>query len=120
MKHGDLQPPKSLDIRRELRGSMTKPEIILWQHLKNKGIGYKFIRQYGIGSFVVDFYCPSKKLVIELDGSQHSEEQDKVYDQERTKFINSKNIKVLRFWNNEVFSNINGVLEKILLELKKN
>lgn len=103
---------KLRDFRKELRNEQTEAEKILWSKLRNNQIGYKFRRQYSIGAFIADFYCPKKRLVIELDGSQHIDNIE--YDKERTKYFNSLNIDVLRFWNNEVFDNLEGVMEKIL------
>ena len=93
---------------------MPKAEIILWSVLKGKKMkGYKFRRQHGIGSFIVDFYCPELKLAIELDGSQHLEQENLEYDKKRTQYLNSLNIKVIRFLNNEVLNNIGEVYVKI-------
>ena len=117
-----ILPSKSLDTaifnksvflsrRKELRRSSTPQELKLWLYLKNKNLGVKFRRQHGIGPYIVDFYCKEKNLIIELDGSQHIEAKE--YDEERDAFIKNLNIKVLRFWNNEVDKNITGVLMKI-------
>ncbi len=100
--------------RTDLRKSSTDEEEILWQALRRKNLGYKFKRQHSVGPYILDFYCATKKLAIELDGSQHKDNKD--YDMERTNFLNDKNIKVLRFWNKEV-SNIKKILEKIKSEL---
>jgi very-short-patch-repair endonuclease len=99
------------DARKDLRNNITPQELILWYKLKNSHLGYKFRRQHSIGRFIADFYCPIKKLVIELDGSQHLDNEE--YDKERTEYFESLNIKVLRFWNNDVDKNLNGVLMKI-------
>lgn len=101
--------------RQDLRNNCTDAESQLWQKLKGTQLGVKFRRQHGIGDYIVDFYCPAKKLVIELDGSQHMENQE--YDAIRTNFLNAQGIKVLRFWNNEVMANMEGVLQTILLEV---
>jgi very-short-patch-repair endonuclease len=79
--------------------------------LKNKQLGCKFRRQHSIGKYVVDFYCSEKKLVIEIDGWQHKEQER--YDEERIKYLESLELKVLRFWNNDVNDNLNGVILKI-------
>lgn len=93
---------------------MTLAEVKLWNILKGREFtNYKFRRQHGIGPFIVDFYCPKLKLVIELDGSQHLEAKNIIYDRKRTKYFNSLNIKVIRFSNNEVLGNIAGVCMKI-------
>jgi len=95
---------------------MTEPEVVLWNYLKDKQLGYKFRRQTSVGKYIVDFYCPIKKLVIEIDGIQHLENEK--YDNIRTQYLNSLDIKVLRIWNGELYENINGVIEEIIQELK--
>ena len=99
--------------RKELRNNSTPQEIILWQQLKRSGLGYKFRRQHSIGSYIVDFYCPSKKIVVEVDGSQHGEADTKDYDQTRKEYLNNLGYTVIRFWNNEINTNLPGVLDKI-------
>src|SRR3972149_6711335 len=103
--------------RRELRKNQTDVERLLWKQIRNKNFfGLKFFRQYSVGAYIVDFYCPTLKLAIELDGGQHAEEGNKEYDKIRTDYLKSMGIKVMRFWNNDVIHNIEGVLE----EIKKN
>ena len=99
--------------RRELRKNQTDCEVILWSVLRNKQCnGYKFLRQYSVGRYVLDFFCPKLRLAIEIDGGQHTEQ--KVYNEGRTEFLKSQNIKVIRFWNNEVTENLEGVYQRIL------
>jgi very-short-patch-repair endonuclease len=105
------------DLRKTLRHNATEEEYKLWMYLKEKRLGYKFRRQTGIGKYIIDFYCPKKKLAIELDGSQHLEERNS-YDTERTIYLNSLGIEVLRIWNNGVHNNIGGVIEVIVDRLK--
>jgi len=100
-----------LERRKILRKNQTKEEIILWDSLKDKKLGSKFRRQHSMGPYILDFYCTNKKLAIELDGNQHKDAIE--YDKERENFLNDKGITVIRFWNNEIFKNINKVLEKI-------
>jgi len=104
-------------FRKSLRKSATPQEIILWSRLRNNQLGYKFRRQHSVGKYIVDFYCSEKRLIIEIDGSQHIEEQ-KQYDEERSKYLESLNFKVLRFWDNEVNNNLEGVLLKIIEDLR--
>lgn len=102
-------------VTRKLRRDQTPWESKLWQVLRNRNIeGLKFRRQFKIGNYVVDFVCLSKKLVIELDGGHHSESRQKKKDEIRQKYIESQGFKVLRFWNNEVLENLEGVVQKIL------
>lgn len=105
---------KLISIARVLRRNMTDVECKLWWHLRDKSLGHKFRRQAPIGEFIVDFVCREKKLVIELDGDQHADSfQDKVRDA----WLAERGYRVLRFWNNEVFENLEGVLEAIYYAL---
>lgn len=97
--------------RKTLRKKATVHEQILWARLKGKQLGVKFRRQQAIGKYVVDFYCAEKKLVIELDGNQHGEHKE--YDDERTKYLESQGLKVLRFWDGEVNKDLANVILKI-------
>jgi very-short-patch-repair endonuclease len=106
---------KHLSKRVVLRKNQTPQESILWARLRRDQLGFKFKRQYSVGPYVLDFYCPVKKLAIEIDGSQHLE--NKEYDKERTEYLSVFKIKVLRFWNNEINTNIDGVVSKIITEL---
>lgn len=109
---------KQKKIRRTLRKNTTAQEVVLWSYLRRKQCGgCRFLRQYGIGTYIVDFYCPAKCLVIELDGSQHAEPEQREYDRERSVYFELLGLKVLRFWNNEVNGNLEGVLETILKAL---
>ena len=103
---------KLKDRRRELRNSATPEERILWERIRRRQLGFKIYRQYSIGPNIADFYCASKKLVIELDGKHHLMHQG--YDKERTDYFNDLGIKVLRFWNDEIDKNIESVIKKIL------
>lgn len=103
---------------RFLRVRQTDAETNLWYKLKSKQLGYKFRRQHPIDKYILDFYCSEKKLGIELDGGQHATEINIHYDQRRTVILSSYGIKILRFWDNDVFQNINGVLEEILRHLQ--
>ncbi len=105
--------PEYKGYRHVLRHNLTKEEIILWSYLRNKQLGHKFRRQFGLGQYIVDFYCPEKNLVLELDGGQHNESNNEVYDQKRTAYLASLAIRVLRIWNNDVNENISGVIEEI-------
>lgn len=91
---------------------MTDAETHLWQHLRARQIlGFKFRRQHPIGNFILDFACRDVKLAIEVDGGQHNEIQSQ--DNLRTAWLETQGWKVLRFWNNEVLQNTEGVLEEI-------
>lgn len=102
-------------IARKLRRNMTEAEKMLWSHLRGSQLeNSKFVRQFPISNAVVDFACRSAKLAIELDGGQHSESET---DNARTQLIEAHGYQVIRFWNHEVFENIEGVLESIRREL---
>jgi very-short-patch-repair endonuclease len=102
------------DTRRVLRNNTTSAEAILWKSLqKSQLMGRKFRRQHSIGSYVADFYCISERLVVELDGQPHFTSAGIERDLEREAYLNSLNIRVVRFENREVFSNLEGVLAKI-------
>lgn len=106
-------PLWSNDRRKELRNNATGSEKILWQFLRGNQTGMKFRRQAGIGPYIVDFYCPKQKLVIELDGSVHNSAHAKEYDQIRTEYLQTLDIRVLRFTNDRIDSDIHGVLHEI-------
>ena len=106
--------PATKEYRRLLRMTETPTERMLWKELKGKQLeGYRFRQQHGFGPYVLDFYCPSLRLCIELDGEIHTEDRVKQKDEERTIFLKENRIKVLRFRNEEVEQNINDVLERI-------
>ena len=93
---------------------MTNQERKLWNIIRNRQFfGYRFRRQFPIGQYIVDFVCREKKIIIEIDGGQHNEINNIEYDKKRTAFLNSKGFKVIRFWNNEIDNNIDGVYEKL-------
>ena len=100
--------------RKLLRGNLSKAEILLWLELKNKKIGgNKFRRQYSVGRYVVDFYCPILKLAIEVDGGYHFADGAQEYDEIRQKIIESYGIKFLRFSDGDVIQNLPKILESI-------
>jgi len=106
--------------RKELRNDMTFAEVLLWKELKqNKLTNRKFRRQQSIDYYIVDFYSPQEHLVIELDGEGHFTEEGEKYDTERTKYLESLGLKVLRFENNEVLLNMEYVLKRIKENFKK-
>ena len=109
--------PYNFDLKqkaRHLRRNMTKAEIILWSYLRRKQInGIRFLRQRPIGHYIVDFYAPEAKLVIELDGGQHFSEEQIVYDKTRTVYLQNEGLKVIRFTNTEVFDHIKDVVVRI-------
>lgn len=101
------------DRRRNLRKNQTEAEEILWQKIRNKKLGVKFYRQYSISPYILDFYCPRARLAIELDGPIHTTTDRKIYDKERTGFLESIGIRVIRFRNEEVVSDVENVTKKI-------
>ena len=105
---------KNLDKARDLRKNMTPQERKMWNILRNHQFyGFEIRRQYPISDYIVDFICRSKKIIIEIDGGQHNEDDNKNYDLERTKFLESLGYKVIRFWNNDIDNNIEGVYKEM-------
>ena len=110
---------KSMQHRRKaLRNNMTQAEQLLWPELRAKKLGVRFLRQYSISSYVVDFYCPELKLAIEVDGDTHNSPDAIEYDKDRESAIGNLNIKFLRFLNEEVYVDINSVIHKIKNEIE--
>lgn len=97
---------------------MTKAEIILWSKLKGKQLGYKFRRQHGIGKYIVDFYCPELRLIIELDGYPHGFDTQIKKDEERQNFLESLGFIVRRYANNDIENNLNGILDDLIAATK--
>ncbi len=107
---------KKYILARNLRKQSTKQEELLWNLLRNRQFSnLKFRRQYPIGKYIVDFVCIKKKIIIELDGGQHNFNKNIEYDNERTQFLENLGYKVIRFWNNDIDDNLDGVI----LELEK-
>jgi len=101
---------------RELRNSATDAERRLWQHLRLRQLGgFRFRRQVPVGGYIADFTCPEVKLIVELDGRQHLERM--AYDARRTRALEAKGYKVLRYWNDDVLMRTHAVLEDILRKL---
>lgn len=99
---------------RELREHMTDAERRLWVKIRMKQLGgCQFYRQKPVGDYIVDFFCPKAKLVIELDGSQHLSDEMTEYDRVRDEYMSSLGLRVLRFTNNDVMTHIDGVVERI-------
>jgi len=111
--------PEIFRRAKELHRNMTPAEARLWSRLRAHQLqGVHFRNQHAIGNYVVDFCTPRKKLIIELDGSQHLEQEG--YDNERTLFLESRGYRVLRFWNNDIMNDIEGVLNAIEIALEGN
>lgn len=104
--------------RKELRKNQTKTEEKLWFELRHEKLGYKFKRQHSIGGYILDFYCPQKKLIIELDGEIHNTTEAREYDMVRDKYFTELDYTVLRFLNREVENNVEKVLTAIKSKFK--
>ncbi|MCR4256835.1 MAG: endonuclease domain-containing protein [Candidatus Uhrbacteria bacterium] len=100
-------------VRKALRNSPTPGEEVLWKRLKGSKLGMKFRRQYGVGNYVVDFYCASARLAVELDGASHDDHAAKLYDAVRQKDIESLGIRVIRFSESEAVRHPEVVAERI-------
>jgi very-short-patch-repair endonuclease len=105
---------------RYLRKTMSDAECALWNVLRNGQIsGFRFRRQHPIGVFIADFVCLEKRLVIEVDGSQHAEPAQMKHDEERTQWLESKGYRVMRFWTNEIAEDRDSVLDAIWVALQE-
>lgn len=103
----------TLQFARELRKNTTDCERLLWLHLRAGRLqGFKFKRQQPLGDFIVDFVCFQTRLIVEADGGQHADQAE--YDARRDNWLTSQGFRVLRFWNNDILTNIEGVLAVIL------
>lgn len=101
-------------FRRNLRTQQTRTEAVLWSYLRDRRLlGKKFRRQYGIGRYVVDFFCAEDQLVVEVDGDSHFSLAAQYYDQQRTDFFFALGITTVRFTNQEVLQDTEGVLERL-------
>ncbi|MEZ4796097.1 MAG: DUF559 domain-containing protein [Flavobacteriaceae bacterium] len=108
------------EFRKELRNNATKAETKLWKALRRSQLeNRKFRRQQSIENYIVDFYCPSEKLIVEVDGNVHNNSVNNDYDFNRTKELEQLGFKVIRFINDEVFKNLDLILEAIKQEFKK-
>ncbi|MDT8385367.1 MAG: endonuclease domain-containing protein [Gammaproteobacteria bacterium] len=113
VNHGQIN-----DFAKDLRQQATEAEQTLWQRLRNRQIlNAKFRRQHPIPPYIVDFVCLEKKLIVEADGGQHAERQTQ--DEKRTTFLEAQGFRVLRFWNNEVLTETETVLEVIFCALNE-
>jgi very-short-patch-repair endonuclease len=117
MRVGEREMEKSTlkQRARDLRKNSTDAEKHLWYHLRANRLGFKFKRQVPVGEYIVDFVCLEKRLIIELDGGQHMDNQ--IYDTKRTDWLMVRGFKVLRFWNNDVFQQTPSILEVIMTAL---
>ena len=110
--------PKLLPLKRGLRSNQTRAEQLLWLKLRSKQInGLRFRRQHGIGSYIVDFFCPERNLVIEVDGDVHAPEVRQAKDLERENYLRSLGLQVVRYTNDEVINNLDGALEDLIQQI---
>ena len=111
-------PTLPRDTARTLRTNATEAEQKLWSHLRKKQLdGFQFRRQYSIGPYFADLFCLEAKLVIEVDGSQHADRE--AQDERRSALLRTKGYRVLRFWNFEVMSDVDSVVERIAEALRQ-
>lgn len=97
---------------------MTDAERVLWRAIRRKQLdGHRFRRQQPIGRYIVDFFCPEVRLIVELDGGQHAERAD--YDADRTEWLEARGYRVVRYWNPDVLRNLEGVLEDLRIRLRE-
>lgn len=107
-------PRQLLEKARDLRQNPTDAEQRLWASLRGRQMaGFKFRCQHPIGPYIVDFYCHQAQLVIEIDGGQHGQDDQRLYDEQRTAYLEAQGLRVLRFWNHHVLGETESVLEVI-------
>ncbi len=105
--------------RQELRRKQTKAEDVLWNHLRDRKLeNLKIYRQYSVGPYILDFFFPAVRIAVELDGGHHSKEEVRKYDEERLLFLESEDIRVIRFRNEEVEKDVGKVVERIRVNLR--
>jgi very-short-patch-repair endonuclease len=107
---------KAIERARSFRKNPTDAETAVWQKIRAHQLGWKFRRQVSVGIYIVDFLCLDLKVIVEIDGGQHV---DNKKDEVRTSFLNNLGYKVIRFWNNEVLENMEGVLSTLTLTLSQ-
>ena len=113
-------PSKTLKRARSLRRNQTEAERKLWGYLRNSSLNsHKFARQTPIGPYIADFLCFDKKLIIEVDGATHGDPHEIIYDAKRTEYLEHCGYRVFRCYNADVFENLTGVLDGILIRLEK-
>lgn len=113
MSRGIYNSNVTRHLRKELRNGMTSHEWLLWVHINTDKLGVRFRRQFGIGPYIADFYCPTLKLVIELDGSQHFTDKGIAHDKDRDAYLRSEGCTVIRFTNEELKQSTAAVIEEI-------
>ena len=107
--------------RRYLRQNSTKAEQIIWQCIRNSKLGYKFRRQYSVGPYIADFCCPELKLIVEIDGAYHDDEEQIKQDKEREEYLEAAEFKIIRFRNEDIKYNyilVSEKIKKIYLKIK--
>ena len=102
-----------IELRRQLREGMTEPEKLVWLRLRGDQLGHRFRRQFGVGRYILDFYCPTLRIAVEIDGDSHAGPEAEAYDRIRDDYLKSLNIVTLRFANRDVMENSDGILERI-------
>ncbi|MCC6347695.1 MAG: endonuclease domain-containing protein [Nitrospirales bacterium] len=110
--------PSLKNQRQELRRNQTDAEKAFWTKVRNREFyGMRFFRQYSVGPYILDFYCPEIQLAVELDGGQHNQSTNREQDTVRTAYLKAEGIQIVRFWNHEVLLDMEGVLTKLTQEI---
>lgn len=104
--------------RRDLRNNQTPAEKLLWKHISHdKILGLRFLRQYSVGPYILDFYCAKLCLGIEVDGEVHKGVERKLYDEDREKYLKSLGIHIIRFWNDDILNDTKNTFKKLLSKI---
>ncbi len=112
-----MQKPTKTELARKLRRTQSNSEAIFWREVRGRLLaGFKFRRQVPIDKYIADFVCESAKLIVELDGHQHADTKEA--DLRRTTVLESKGYRLIRFWNDDVYDNLDGVMMEVLRELE--
>ena len=102
------------DRRRELRKNMTDSEILLWDRLRMRKVkGFKFLRQYSVGPYIMDFFCVELRLGVEVDGRFHGSTENIEYDLKRTVFLKEHGVELIRFWNDDILYDVDSVVMRL-------
>ena len=118
MPHAKQGHKSTIQFKRRLRANTTEPERRLWSRLRSRQLGsLKFRRQHGVGPYVVDFYCPERSIVIEIDGDTHADGDTLTRDERREHYLKALDLHVIRYTNREIMTDLDGVMLDLFTKL---